>query len=244
MEQFDSKQFDSKFKTSQYPVIAQLQGGLVVSCQAPPESPLHDPTVIAAIAQASVDQGAVAVRIDTPSHIRAVHQQISAPIIGLWKRQIDGYEIYITPKLDHAVSVANAGADIIAVDATQRLRPESETLQFLIEQIHKQLNKPVMADVDSLDAAIAAEKAGADLIGTTLYGYTKATRNQTPPNFDLLSQMVKKLSVPVVCEGGISSPDMAKQALDLGAYTVVVGTAITGIETLVHKYSQILKGEE
>jgi N-acylglucosamine-6-phosphate 2-epimerase len=138
--------------------------------------------------------------------------------------------VYITPQFDHAAAIARAGADIIAIDATSRNRPEGETLGSLIDKIHHQLSKPVMADVDTIEAAIAAQKAGADIIGTTLYGYTTETQNLSPPGFDLLSQMVEQLEVPAICEGGISSPQMARQALDLGAYAVVVGTAITGID--------------
>jgi N-acylglucosamine-6-phosphate 2-epimerase len=217
-------------------IIAKLKQGLIVSCQAPVKSPLHEPRVIAAIAQAAVNQGAVGVRIDTPAHIKAVKQCCTVPIIGLWKQQIPGYDVYITPQFYHAAAIAQAGADIIAIDATQRQRPEGETLISLIEQIHQELGKPVMADVDTMEAAIASVAAGADLVGTTLYGYTSKTTHLSPPGFELLTQMVKELSVPTICEGGISSPQMARQALDLGAYAVVVGTAITGIDYLVKAY--------
>lgn len=225
--------------TVSFPVLP-LQRGLIVSCQAPADSPLHDPQVIAAMAQAGVNQGAVGVRIDTPAHIKAVRQRVNVPIIGLWKRQFPGCEVYITPQFEDAVAVAVAGADLIAIDATNRPRPNGETLAPLIEQIHQALGKPVMADVDTLDAAIEAVAAGADCVGTTLYGYTAATRGQSPPNFDLLADMVRTLSVPVICEGGVSSPQMARQALDLGAIAVVVGTAITGIDAQVAAYCNAL----
>lgn len=220
-------------------IIKVLERGLIVSCQAPVDSPLHEPVVIAATARAAVNQGAVGVRLDTPAHIKAVRQQVKAPIIGLWKQQLPGYEVYITPQFDHAAAIARAGADIIAIDATSRNRPEGETLGSLIDKIHH-LGKPVMADVDTIAAAIAAQSAGADIIGTTLYGYTAQTQNLSPPGFDLLSQMVEQLAVPAICEGGISSPQMARQALDLGAYAVVVGTAITGIDYQVKAYKSVL----
>lgn len=213
-----------------------LPGGLIVSCQAPVESPLHSPPIIAAMAAAAVNQGAVGVRIDTPAHIEAVRAQVSAPIIGLWKQVFPESEVYITPQFIHAEAVAGAGADIIAIDATARPRPGQESLETLIARIHEELGKPVMADVDTLENAIAAAAAGADWVGTTLYGYTAATRHLSPPGFDLLSQMVEKLNVPVICEGGIASPAQARQALDLGAHAVVVGTAITGIDILVNRY--------
>ena len=179
------------------------------------------------------------VRIDTPAHIKAVREKVKLPIIGLWKQQIPSYEVYITPQFHHAQAIAIAGADIIAIDATLRDRPDGETLQTLISRIHDELGKPVMADVDTIENALAAAAAGADIVGTTLYGYTAATKHLIPPGFDLLTQMVEQLNVPAICEGGIASPQMAKQALELGAYAVVVGTAITGIDINVKAYGAV-----
>lgn len=220
-------------------IIKALRHGLIISCQAPVDSPLHEPVVIAAIAQAAVNQGAVGVRIDTPAHISAVRQKVKAPLVGLWKQQLPGYEVYITPQFHHAEAIAQAGADIIAIDATLRARPEGETVTTLITQIHNELGKPVMADVDTIEAAIAAANAGADIVGTTLYGYTARTNHLSPPGFELLTQ-VQQLNVPAICEGGISSPSMARRALDLGAYAVVVGTAITGIDHQVKAYKEVI----
>jgi N-acylglucosamine-6-phosphate 2-epimerase len=232
---------------------SQIQGlfnGLIVSCQAPIDSPLHDPLVIAAMAQASVNQGAVAVRIDTPAHVEAVRRQCpTTPIIGLWKQQLPGSDVYITPQFHHAEAIAEAGADIIAIDATLRQRPEGETVETLIARIHDELGKLVMADVDTIENAIcatqqrfaiASRKAGADIVGTTLYGYTAQTQHLSPPGFDLLSQIVEQLDVPVICEGGIASPQMAQEALKRGAYAVVVGTAITGIDLQVQAYQKAI----
>jgi len=216
--------------------VIQSLRGLVVSCQAPVDSPLHEPAVIAAMAQAAINQGSAGVRIDTPTHVAAARSSLDKPIIGLWKQQIPGFDVYITPQFHHAVKIAQAGADIIAIDATFRDRPNGSTVAELIAQIHTDLNKPVMADVDSLKAAIAAVEAGADCVGTTLYGYTAETQHLSPPGFDLLTQMVKTLNIPVICEGGIASPDMARWAIELGASTVVVGTAITGIDLQVAAY--------
>lgn len=222
-------------------LIEAFRHGLIVSCQAPIDSPLHNPVVIAAMAQASVNRGAVGVRIDTPAHIKAVREQCpTTPIIGLWKQQMPGCEVYITPQFHHAASVASAGADIIAIDATLRERPDRETVNTLVTQIHEELGKLVMADVDTLENAIASQNAGADFIGTTLYGYTAQTQHLSPPGFDLLSEMVKQIEVPIICEGGIASPQMAREALKLGAYAVVVGTAITGIDLQVQAYQKAI----
>jgi N-acylglucosamine-6-phosphate 2-epimerase len=222
-------------------INCQIPTGLIVSCQAPADSPLHNPIVIAAMAQSAVNQGATGVRIDTPAHIAAVRKQISAPIIGIWKQQLPGCEIYITPRFEDAQAIALAGSDIIAIDATLRNRPAGEEdLKILIAKIHNELGKLVMADVDTIESAIAAAATGADIVATTLFGYTAATKHLSPPGFELLAQMVEKLKVPVICEGGIASPEMAKKALDLGASAVVVGTDITGIDIKVAAYKSIL----
>jgi N-acylglucosamine-6-phosphate 2-epimerase len=221
--------------------MTNLPKGLIVSCQAPVNSPLHDPYIIAAMAQAAVNNGAVAVRIDTPSHIQAVREKVQVPIIGLWKQVITGSDVYITPQFHHAMAVSEAGADIIAIDATTRNRPGDEKLADIITLIHQQLNKPVMADVDTYEAAQLAVNAGADIVGTTLFGYTEATKNFSPPGWELLTQIIENLDTFVICEGGVSSPQMARKALDLGADAVVVGGAITGIDLLVKAYNSALE---
>lgn len=221
--------------------IQALRHGLIVSCQSPADSPLYDPLVIAAMAQAAMNQGAVGVRIDTPAHVEAVRRKSpTALIIGLWKQQLPESEVYITPQFHHAAAITSAGADIIAIDATLRKRPGGETVNTLIARIHDELGKSVMADVDTIESAIAAQEAGADLVGTTLYGYTPQTKHLSPPGFDLLTQLVEQLTVPAICEGGIASPQMAQEALKLGAYAVVVGTAITGIDLQVKAYQKAI----
>lgn len=219
----------------------QIRSGLIVSCQAPADSPLAAPDIIAAMAKAAVLRGAAAVRINTPAHIQAVRQAVRVPIIGLWKQVLPDYPVYITPRFADALAVAAAGADVIALDATGRSRPEP--LSDLIQQIHDELGKPVMADIDSLESAEAAVAAGADWVGTTLFGYTEATANTPPPSWSLLSQLVAHLKVPILCEGGIASPAMAAKALKLGAWAVVVGTDITGIDVKVQQYVHTLAAD-
>ncbi|MBC6417680.1 MAG: N-acetylmannosamine-6-phosphate 2-epimerase [Prochloron sp. SP5CPC1] len=208
-----------------------IKSKLVVSCQAPVDSPLHDPQIIAAMAVACVQRGAAGVRIDTPAHIKAVRERLpGVPIIGLWKRKMTGSSVYITPRFEDGAAIAAAGADIIAMDATERKRPGGETVQEIIKRIHRELGKLVMADVDNIKNGIAARAKGADLVGTTLYGYTTKTEHLSPPGYELLTQLREQLDIPVICEGGITTPQMAKVALELGAYAVVVGGAITGID--------------
>lgn len=220
--------------------LDRFKDNLIVSVQAPVDSPLHEPTVIAAMAKAAVNRGAAAVRIDTPAHVRAVRAILpEIPIIGLWKQNIPGCEVYITPSFEAARAIASAGADIIAIDATIRPHPQ-ENVTELIAKIHQKLDALVMADVDNIESAIAAAEAGADLLGTTLYGYTSATKNLSPPGYSLLKEMVERIDdIPIICEGGVGDPAMAKKALDLGAYAVVVGTAITGIDRKVADFKSV-----
>ncbi len=220
--------------------LNSLKSSLIVSCQAPAESPLHEPMIIAAIAEACVNQGAAGVRIDSPSHVENVRQQLpDTPIIGLWKRYYQDSEVYITPVVNDAIKIAKSGADIIAIDGTLRKRPNQETIENLIQQIHQLSGKLIMADVDSIESAKAAVEAGADLVGTTLYGYTKETQHLKPPGFSLLEEMVRILDVPVICEGGIATPEQAKKAIDLGAFAVVIGTAITGIDLRTQAFKAV-----
>lgn len=213
------------------------KSSLIVSCQAPVDSPLFEPKMIAAMAKASINQGAKGIRINTPDHVKEVRQQLpNIPLIGLWKQDYSGYDIYITPCYQDAEAIASAGADIIAIDGTLRKRPQGEKLEDIIDKIHQKLGKLVMADVDTIENAIASAKAGADFVGTTLYGYTKETENCEPPGFSLLEEMRQKLTVPIIAEGGISTPEEAKKALNYGAYSVVVGTAITGIDLKVKAF--------
>ena len=220
-------------------MLEKIKSKLIVSCQAPADSPIHQETIIAPIAHACVLGGAGGLRIDSPQHIKAVRKILpEIPLIGLWKRQYPGYEVYITPLIEDALAVAYSGADLIAVDATTRERPRQQKLEEIIKEIHR-LGKMIMADEDSRSSAIAAVEAGADVVGTTLYGYTKATKGESLPGFSLLKELVEILEVPVICEGGVASPEQGAKALELGAYAVVVGTAITGIDQKVRDFRRV-----
>ena len=146
--------------------------------------------------------------------------------------------VYITPRWQEIKAVWGAGADVVALDATERPRPDGEILDDLVLRAGTELKVPLMADIDSLAAGRRAADLGCAWVGTTLYGYTEATKGAQTPAFSLLSQLRQALppTIPVVCEGGIGSPDQAKMALSLGADFVVVGTAITGVDLKVAEY--------
>ena len=218
---------------------SQLKGGLIVSCQAPGGSPLAKPEIIRAFAETAEQNGAVGVRIDSPAHISAVRQTVSIPIIGIYKIVRPESEVYITPSYGSAVEVAEAGAHIIAVDATLRTRLNGEKLADLCEKIKTILHLPVMADIATFEEGIyAAEELRCDFIGTTLSGYTNETLYLADkPDFNLIEKLAQRISAPIIAEGRISSPADVKKALDCGAFAVVVGNAITGIGNQIEKFA-------
>jgi N-acylglucosamine-6-phosphate 2-epimerase len=217
--------------------------GLIVSVQAPEGSPLRDPQVIAAMAEACLRNGASGVRLESPEHIGAVRRRCpEALIVGLWKRTFVGSPVYITPGWEEIRTVWAAGADVVALDATERVRPEDADLGALIARARQELGAVLMADVDSLANGLRAAQLGCSWVGTTLYGYTEATAQEKPPGWSLLESLRRDLppEVALICEGGVASADQARRALDLGAEAVVVGTAITGIDLQVAAYCRAM----
>ena len=218
-------------------VFSQLKGGLIVSCQALADEPLHSAHIMAAMARAAVEGGAVAIRANSPPDIAAICASVSVPVIGLYKEIIPGYPVYITPTLQHAQAISAAGAAIIALDATFRSRPGELDAAGMIGLVQAQTGKPVLADVATLAEGIAAWKAGAAAVSTTLSGYTDDSPRQTGPDFDLLLRLVTELPIPVIAEGRISTPDQAARALELGAFAVVVGSAITRPQWITRQFT-------
>jgi len=226
------------------PDRSQLQGGLIVSVQAPEGSPMRQNEVIAAMAEASLNNGAVGVRLESPEHIGAVRRRCpEALIVGLWKRTYPDSPVYITPGWQEIQAVWAAGADVIALDATERLRPDGAVLEELVQRARGDLGAVLMADVDSLANGVQAAALGCQWVGTTLYGYTEATAALRPPAWDLLPELRRELPADVllICEGGIASAEQAVQARSLGADAVVVGTAITGVDLQVAAYQRALE---
>lgn len=222
-------------------ILSLLRGGLIVSCQAPENTPLGQPVVLAAMAEAAVRGGAVGIRANLPQNIRAIREMVLAPIIGIYKHTLPDYPVYITPTFEHARAVVEAGADIVAVDATARERPEP--LPELIRRIHEELGVAVMADISTLEEGIAAAEMGADLVATTMSGYTPYTQERCVLGADiaLVAQLAQRLNVPIVCEGRIASPEDARLALEAGAWAVVVGTAITAIDQVTARFVQAMR---
>lgn len=218
-------------------IIESWRAGLIVSCQSPANSPLSKPEIIAALAEAAEQNGAVGVRIDSPQNILAVKERVNIPVLGIYKMVFDSSEVYITPDFASADAVNRAGADVIALDATARVRPNGEMVEAVVSEIRAQLRQPLMADVAQFDEGVrAAESLGFDIVSTTLSGYTKETRHLSKPDFELVENLAKRLTVPIICEGRLRSPDDVRRAFDCGAFAVVVGGAITGIDGLVREF--------
>ncbi len=222
-------------------LLQQIKGGLIVSCQAPESTPLGQPLVLAALAEAAVRGGAVGIRANLPQNIRAIREMVRVPIIGIYKHTLPDYPVYITPTFEHARAVVEAGADIVAVDATARERPEP--LPELIRRIREELGVLVMADISTLEEGVTAAEMGADLVATTMSGYTSYTQDRRALGADiaLVAQLAQRVTVPVICEGRISSPEDARLALEAGAWAVVVGTAITAIDHVTARFVERMR---
>lgn len=223
------------------PLLARLTGGLIVSCQALPDEPLFGAEIMARMAVAARAGGAVGIRANTPPDVAAIRASVpDLPLIGLFKVVVPGFEdVYITPRLEDAVAVAAAGADIIALDATDRPHPEGSAAD-LIAAVKQATGRLVMADISTPEEALAAEAAGADVISTTLSGYTPYSPELAGPDLDLVGRLAARLRVPLVAEGRIATPEEARAALGAGAFAVVVGGAITRPQQIAARFARAL----
>ncbi|MBX3028993.1 MAG: N-acetylmannosamine-6-phosphate 2-epimerase [Chloroflexi bacterium] len=205
--------------------LDRLRGGLIVSCQAAPDSPLDSATAMTDMALAAVMGGAVGIRANGVGHVRAIREAVTVPVIGLRKRRLPGIAVYITPTIEDARAIADAGADLVAVDATLRPRPDGTSTAAMIAVLARE-GIAVLADVDGLEAGLAAADAGAVAIATTLSGYTQLT-SPTGPDIELVRRLVAASSLPVIAEGRYRRPEDVRAAFEAGATAVVVGQAIT-----------------
>lgn len=203
-----------------------LRNGLIVSCQVPDGTPIDTPGFIAAQAETVVQAGAVGIRARGVANIVAISKVTTVPIIGLVKRYLNTTPIYITPTVEDVLELENAGASIVAIDATTRQRPNGVTLADFLIQLRKSSRVPLLADVDTLEAALIAESLGCEAVATTLSGYTDIPAPPLP-NIGLIESLSKRLKIPVIAEGGINQPNQVKMAFEAGAWSVCIGTAIT-----------------
>ncbi len=213
-------------------------GGLVVSCQAPAGSPLRDSALMTVMALAAARGGAAAIRANGPEDIAAIAASVDLPILGIHKLGDSG-GVFITPTVAAALEVIAAGAVIVAIDGTQRLRPDGSDLAGQIAGIRAGSTAPIMADVDTLEAGLRARDAGADAIATTLSGYT-GDRHADNVDIELISQLAAALDCPIVAEGRIRTDADVTAARSAGAHAIVIGTAITNPVAITKSFVRTL----
>ncbi|MER7333579.1 MULTISPECIES: N-acetylmannosamine-6-phosphate 2-epimerase [unclassified Micromonospora] len=209
-------------------VFDVMRGGLVVSCQPlpdEPDDPMRDAYVQARVAASAAMGGAVAIRANGSNDIEAIRATVDVPVIGLVKHGTAG--VMITPTPAHAVQAATAGAHVVAVDATDRPRPDAGSFADTVRAVHSRTAALVLADISTLAEGLAAVDAGADAVATTLSGYTPASPPTEGPDLRLVAQLAERLEVPVIAEGRYRTTQQVRQAFEAGAYAVVMGNAVT-----------------
>jgi N-acylglucosamine-6-phosphate 2-epimerase len=205
-------------------LLAGLRHGLIVSCQ--PKPPLNRPDYVADLARAMAEEGARALRIEGADRIAAVRAAVTLPILGIIKRQVPGFDCYITATADAVEAAIEAGADIVALDGRDLPRPDGSTLEDLLRRCAGH-GVAVMADISTLAEGLYADRCGVDLVATTLSGYTPESRPGPGPDLELIEALAEAAAAPIVAEGRLHSPEDVRAAFDHGAHAVVVGTAIT-----------------
>ena len=221
-------------------VREQWKGELIVSCQAAPGEPLYGH--VDALARAAQAGGAAGIRADGPENIRAIRAVTALPVVASYKTREKGSDVYVTPTFESAREIVAAGADVVGMDATGRHRPGGEEAAMMMKRVHEELGAGVMADVSTVEEAAAAEEAGADFVTTALAGFTSCTEHIRCFDFTLLEAMVERLTVPVVAEGWIATPEEAAAALSAGAFAIVVGSAITRPEKITERFVRAIRG--
>ena len=218
--------------------IEVLRGQLIVSVQASEGDPLDDLDTLTRIATSVLRGGAGGLRAEGVLRIAAFRKLTKLPIIGIIKSHDTNGDVYITPDFRSAQAISDAGADIIALDCTARRLTAAEPWPELIRRIHTELNRPVLADIATLEDALAAEQAGADAVATTLYGYTAETAGERTISWPLVQSILVRLTIPMLVEGHVTDPEEAGKALTLGAHAVVVGSVITRPETITARFAK------
>lgn len=223
-----------------------LRGKLIVSCQALPNEPLHSSFIMGRMARAAKEGGALGIRANTKEDITEIKKNVDLPVIGIVKRDYEDSEIYITPTMKEVDELMEVKPEIIALDATNRLRPNKLTLDEFYKMVRgKYPNQKLMADCSTLEEAIHADKIGFDFIGTTLVGYTPLSKGYhiEENDFELIREILSKVSNKVIAEGNINTPEKARRVIELGCFSVVVGSIITRPQLITKEFVKALEGK-
>lgn len=223
-------------------ILKKIRGGLVVSCQALETEPLYSSFIMGRMAYAAMEGGAVGIRANTPQDIAEIRRNVDLPVIGLYKVVTEGSDVYITPTMAEIDALMEAGPEIIAMDATDRVRANGMTIREFFPQVREKYPDMLfMADCSTYEDALRAQELGFDLAGTTLCGYTEETAGTEIPCYELLRKMSGNLSIPVIAEGGIWERAQLQEAFACGIHAAVVGTAITRPRDITRRFVEAIR---
>ena len=223
--------------------VESLKGKLIVSCQALPHEPLHSSFIMGRMALAAKEGGAYGIRANTKEDIAEIQTQVDLPVIGIVKRDYEDSKVYITPTMKEINELMEVKPDIIALDATHSLRPGGRTLDEFYREIRNSYPEQLlMADCSTVEEALFADQLGFDFIGTTLVGYTDQSKSLKieSNDFEIIRQIVAKVKHRVIAEGNINTPEKARRVIELGAFSVVVGSIITRPQLITKSCAEAL----
>jgi N-acylglucosamine-6-phosphate 2-epimerase len=222
-------------------MLEDIKNHLIVSCQALEYEPLHSSFIMSKMALAVYQGGAKGIRANTIEDIQAIKKEVDLPIIGIIKQEYEGSVVFITPTIKEVDALVKEGVDIIAMDATIRERPHHIYLDDFFKEVRKKYpNQKFMADCSTIEEAIHADELGFDFIGTTMVGYTKESKG-LKIDFEIIRTIIQKVKHPVIAEGNIDTPQKAKRVLELGCYSVVVGSIITRPQLITKRFTDIME---
>lgn len=224
--------------------VESIKGKLVVSCQALPHEPLHSSFIMGRMAVAAKEGGARGIRANTKEDIAEIKSLVDLPVIGIVKRDYEDSAVYITPTMKEIEELMEVKPEIIALDATGALRPGGKTLKDFFEEVKKAYPEQLfMADCSTVEEALYADELGFDFIGTTMVGYTPQSKNLKieTNDFEIIREILEKAKHPVIAEGNINTPEKVKRVIELGCYSVVVGSIITRPQLITKSFAEILE---
>lgn len=218
-------------------VLAKIKGGLIVSCQALETEPLYSSYIMGRMAFAAKEGGAVGIRANTVADIVEIRKTVDLPVIGIIKAVYGDCQVYITPTEKEVDELVKTGVEIIAIDATDRERPDGVSLDVFFKKVREKYpNQLFMADCSCFEDCRHAAEIGFDLVGTTLCGYTETTKGMAIPSYSLLERITTELNVPVIAEGGVWERDQLKRVYEYQVHSAVVGTAITRPRDITRRF--------
>lgn len=227
-------------------MLKNIKGSVVISCQALPSEPLYveEKSIMYLMARAAKMAGSPAIRTNSVRDVIAIKKETGLPVIGLIKREYEGSEVYITPTMKEVDELVDAKSDVIALDCTFSKRLNDESINNFIKSIKEKYPDVIlMADISTYEEGINAYKCGVDMVGTTMNGYTPQSIKENINNLELVKKLTKEIDIPVIAEGKVHYPYQVKEMLDAGAYSVVVGGAITRPLEIAQRFINAAKGE-